>query len=160
MVALARRAAMAARAATAVTRAPLTAASVSPNSSLARRRLTEYDQQPHHTHCKGTNHQSIQGIKKVVFLGDSITVGTPPTNVDPAAVYRAILAKKLATLLGVTPPGPLWGAADPFSGTALPKESGDFVSCAKWGARTDDLMQDSTQVEDCIPVANRNLRQP
>ena len=30
-------------------------------------------------------------------------------------------------------------------------ESGDFAVCAKWGARTDDLVQDNNQVVDCIP---------
>jgi hypothetical protein len=109
------------------------------------------------SHCNGTNHQNIQNIDKVVFLGDSVTVGTPPTSLNPAAVYRAILSQKLATLLNLTPPGLGWGAADIFNGVALPKESGDFISCAKWGARTDDLMQDSNQVVDCIPAAENNL---
>jgi lysophospholipase L1-like esterase len=109
------------------------------------------------SHCKGTNHQDIKGVQKVVFLGDSVTVGTPPTNLNPGAVYRAILANKLATLFNIKAPGFGWGAADPINGVALPHESGDFVSCAKWGARTDDLMKDNTQVEDCIPPANRNL---
>jgi lysophospholipase L1-like esterase len=109
------------------------------------------------SHCKGTNMQDIKGVQRVVFLGDSITVGTPPTDLNPAAVYRAILAQKLATLFNITPPGLGWGAADIINGVALPAESGDFVSCAKWGARTDDLMKDSTQVEDCIPPDKRNL---
>ncbi len=109
------------------------------------------------SHCNGTNHQNIQGVQKVVFLGDSVTVGTPPTNLNPGAVYRAILAQKLAPLLKITPPGFGWGGADPFNGVALPKESGDFISCAKWGARTDDLMKDSTQVEECIPPDKRDL---
>ena len=109
------------------------------------------------SHCKGTNQQDIKGVQKVVFLGDSVTVGTPPTNLNPGAVYRAILANKLATLFNIQPPGFGWGAADPINGVALPHESGDFISCAKWGARTDDLMQDNTQVEDCIPPDKRNL---
>ncbi|MEZ4226366.1 MAG: SGNH/GDSL hydrolase family protein [Polyangiaceae bacterium] len=110
------------------------------------------------SHCNGTNHQSISGIQRVVFLGDSVTVGTPPTNINPAAVYRAILAKSLAGKLGLKPPGLGWGAADPFSGTAFPKESGDFVSCSKWGARTDDLMKDNNQITDCIPPNKRHLK--
>ncbi|MBL8974770.1 MAG: hypothetical protein JNK56_29510, partial [Myxococcales bacterium] len=32
------------------------------------------------SHCKGTNHQDITDIERVVFLGDSVTVGTPPTQ--------------------------------------------------------------------------------
>jgi lysophospholipase L1-like esterase len=109
------------------------------------------------SHCKGTNMQDIKGVQRVVFLGDSITVGTPPTDLNPSAVYRAILAQKLATLFNLTPPGLGWGGADVINGVALPAESGDFVSCAKWGARTDDLMKDNTQVEDCIPPDKRNL---
>src|SRR3990170_2334213 len=31
-------------------------------------------------HCDGTNHQDIAGVDKVVFLGDSITEGTPPNT--------------------------------------------------------------------------------
>jgi lysophospholipase L1-like esterase len=91
-----------------------------------------------------------------VFLGDSVTVGTPPTDVNPGAVYRAILAKKLAKLFNLTPPGPLWGGADVINGVAAPHESGDFISCAKWGARTDDLMKDNQQVTDCIPAGERD----
>ncbi len=110
------------------------------------------------THCRGTNHQAITGIQRVVFLGDSVTVGTPPTNLDVNAVYRAILAKKLAMHFNLPPPGPGWGGANPFDGQALPAESGAFVSCSKWGARVDDLMRDNNQVEDCIPPGKRNLK--
>ena len=110
------------------------------------------------SHCRGTNHQSITGIQRVVFLGDSVTVGTPPTNLNASAVYRAILAKKLAMKFGLAPPGFGWGGANPLDGKALPAESGAFVSCSKWGARTDDLMRDNHQVEDCIPPSKRHLR--
>jgi hypothetical protein len=61
-------------------------------------------------------------------------------------------------LFKIAAPGIGWGGADPFSGTALPKESGAFASCAKWGARTDDLMRDGTQVADCFPASKRQLR--
>jgi hypothetical protein len=30
-------------------------------------------------HCMGTDHQDIADLDRVVFLGDSITTGTPPT---------------------------------------------------------------------------------
>ena len=46
------------------------------------------------SHCNGTNHQNIQDIERVVFLGDSVTVGTPPT--PDAEFYRNLLAKELA----------------------------------------------------------------
>jgi lysophospholipase L1-like esterase len=110
------------------------------------------------SHCRGTNHQAITGIQRVVFLGDSVTVGTPPTNLDVNAVYRSILAKKLATHFNLPQPGVGWGGANPFSGLALPAETGAFVSCSKWGARVDDLMRDSNQVTDCIPPSKRNLK--
>src|SRR5258708_6468938 len=38
------------------------------------------------THCSGTNQQDITGVQKVVFLGDSVTVGTPP--IATADYYR------------------------------------------------------------------------
>ncbi len=110
------------------------------------------------SHCKGTNHQKIEKVERVVFLGDSVTVGTPPSNLNPANVYRAILAQMLAAHFKIAAPGLGWGGADPIKGVALPSESGAFVSCAKWGARTDDLMKDNAQVETCIPPDKRHLR--
>jgi hypothetical protein len=108
------------------------------------------------SHCFGTNHQSITGVERVVFLGDSITVGTPPTLSND--FYRAQLADALASKFGLSKPNLLWKSADPFKGTAVVQQSGDFASCSKWGARTDDLMQDNAQIEDCIPVAQRGKR--
>lgn len=106
------------------------------------------------SHCLGTNHQDIADVERVVFLGDSVTVGTPPTLA--ADFYRARLADALADRFGLEAPSPLWREANPLDGRALLRESGDFASCAKWGARTDDLLRDSTQIEDCFPVAERD----
>ncbi|MDI1478551.1 SGNH/GDSL hydrolase family protein [Polyangium sp. y55x31] len=100
------------------------------------------------SHCMGTNHQDITGVERVVFLGDSITVGTPPTL--SADYYRAQLADKLGDKFGIEKPNLLWKAANFIDGVSLVRESGAFASCAKWGARTDDLMQDNTQITDCI----------
>lgn len=108
------------------------------------------------SHCLGTNHQDIAGIQRVVFLGDSITVGTPPSL--PTDVYRAKLAAALAAKFHLQAPDLLWDSQDVIKGTSLTRESGDFASCAKWGARTDDLMKDNTQVADCIPPDKRDLR--
>ncbi len=106
------------------------------------------------SHCKGTNHQQISGVRRVVFLGDSVTVGTPPTlGTD---FYRTRLANRLATRFGLTAPGPLWENADVVNGTSIVRESGDFASCAKWGARADDLLKDNSQIEDCIPADKRD----
>lgn len=81
------------------------------------------------SHCVGTNHQDIQGVEKVVFVGDSITAGTPPT--DPKLFYRNTTTE------------------------ALKKKFGDNLiikDCSKWGARTDDLLLNPhKQLKNCIP---------
>ena len=101
------------------------------------------------THCKGTNHQDIIDIERVVFLGDSVTVGTPPTLAND--YYRAQLADALADRFGLVPPNGLWDQSNPIDGVALIKDSGDFSSCAKWGARTDDFLPPGPQIDDCFP---------
>lgn len=101
------------------------------------------------SHCKGTNHQDIIDIERVVFLGDSVTVGTPPTPANEE--YRARLADALVDRFGLMPPNGLWDQYNPIDGKAVVKDSGDFSSCAEWGARTDDFLEDGTQVADCFP---------
>lgn len=76
-------------------------------------------------HCSGTNHQDIDGIEKVVFLGDSITAGTPPTL--PADVYRAVLTASLQARFG---------------------DDLEFANCSEFGARTDDYLP--TQIPACF----------
>ena len=79
-------------------------------------------------HCSGTDHQDIEGIERLVFLGDSITAGTPPTPEDE--VYRALLTRRLEDTFG-----PL-----------------EVISCAAWGARTDDLLlEPHQQIHSCMP---------
>ena len=57
------------------------------------------------SHCKGSNHQDIQGVEKIVVIGDSITQGSPndihPTCIDTAHFYRNLLAEWLAGEFGV-----------------------------------------------------------
>lgn len=108
------------------------------------------------THCRGTNHQDITGVERVVFLGDSVTVGSPPTT--SMDFYRSELADMLASRFGISPPNAIWRTANPFDGMAGTRESGDFASCAEWGARTDDLMRDGSQVMDCLPMSERDKR--
>lgn len=108
------------------------------------------------SHCLGTNHQDITGVERVVFVGDSITVGTPPHL--PGDFYRSKVADALAARFGLQPPNLLWKTYDAFNGTSIVQESGGFASCAKWGARTDDLIQDHNQIVDCIPPDKRHLR--
>jgi lysophospholipase L1-like esterase len=104
-------------------------------------------------HCMGTAHQDIEGVEQVVFLGDSVTVGTPPTAAND--VYRADLSRRLAARFGLEAPNALWNQPDPFSGHSLLKESGDFKSCSRYGARTDDLPQ---QLDECFPDGERSKR--
>ncbi|MBW1873216.1 MAG: SGNH/GDSL hydrolase family protein, partial [Deltaproteobacteria bacterium] len=69
----------------------------------------------------GTNHQDIDGIELVVFLGDSITAGTPPTPMSQ--FYRYILTGFIEDKFGQV-------------------ETRNF---AEWGARSDDLLLPSKQ---------------
>lgn len=105
------------------------------------------------SHCSGTNHQDITEIERVVFVGDSVTVGTPPTGAGD--FYRSIVADELATMFGLQPPEFLWQQYDPIGGTSVVQESGDFASCAVWGARNDDLL---TQLEDCFSPEDFQMR--
>ena len=105
-------------------------------------------------HCNGTNHQAIAGVERVVFIGDSVTVGSPPSY--DWEYYRNLLADSLATEFGIDAPGYLWQTVDPFNGVVWQQESGDFACCAEWGARADDLMQDGDQVLDCLPESERD----
>jgi lysophospholipase L1-like esterase len=106
------------------------------------------------THCSGTDHQNIQGVERVVFLGDSVTVGTPPTESND--YYRNRLASDLAATFGLESPDWWWETVNVFDGTTIIQESGDFASCAKWGARADDLMRDNTQIDDCFAEDQRD----
>ncbi|MEM6791128.1 MAG: GDSL-type esterase/lipase family protein [Myxococcota bacterium] len=96
--------------------------------------------------CHGTAHQRIEGVERVVFLGDSITVGTPPTAARNT--YRARLADTLATLWSLNPPGVSWRVANPTTGRSLRQEEGAFASCATWGARSADVVHE--QLGDCF----------
>ena len=79
-------------------------------------------------HCSGTDHQEIKGVEKVVFIGDSITAGTPPTPLQE--VYRNVFAEQLKGEFGDI-------------------EVGD---CSQFGARTDDLLQEPhQQLITCFP---------
>jgi hypothetical protein len=107
------------------------------------------------THCKGTDHQEITGVERVVFVGDSITVGSPPTGTSDW--YRNQLADALVDRFGLEAPGWDWENVDLFDGVVYTQESGDFASCAKWGARTDDLlMAPHMQMEACMPEDTRD----
>ncbi|MBM4397238.1 MAG: hypothetical protein FJ087_16330 [Deltaproteobacteria bacterium] len=109
------------------------------------------------SHCKGTNHQDIQGVERVVFVGDSIMVGTPPTAT--ADWCRNRLAKALADQWGLEAPGLLWQNVHLTDGVALETHSGDFWTCAKWGARTDDLTRDPhKQMVTCNPPEERSKK--
>jgi lysophospholipase L1-like esterase len=105
------------------------------------------------SHCQGTNQQDITDIERVVFVGDSVTVGTPPTGAT--AFYRSIMADELAALFGLPPPELQWKQLDFGNGTSLIQESGGFASCAVWGAQNEDLLP---QLEQCFPPEDLQLR--
>ena len=85
------------------------------------------------SHCFGTNHQDIQNIQRVVFLGDSITFGAisiPGLTTAPDKVYRALL-------------GGMLGAK--FPGVQID-------NCSENGARTDDFLMGGNQINSCFPT--------
>ena len=112
------------------------------------------------SHCFGTNHQAITGVEKVVFLGDSVTVGTPNTKhtlaADNAHFYRNKLAESLATRFSLSKGNAfdwgLWKSYDYLNGVGGKLESGDFKNCSKWGARTDDFLAGGNQLPKCFPA--------
>ena len=108
------------------------------------------------SHCLGTNVQDISDVERVVFLGDSVTVGTPPTQVGD--YFRNELADSLADRFALSfgSNKGLWQTPNVFDGTSVVQDSGDFSSCAKWGARTDDLIA-GNQLSDCYPEDTRDL---
>jgi lysophospholipase L1-like esterase len=114
------------------------------------------------SHCLGTNHQDITGVERVVFVGDSVTVGTPPwTQMD---FYRSTVADVARDRFGVQfGMGFLqdewsWKMYDPFNGTSITRDSGDFSNCSRWGARTDDFLTGGNQFQDCFPPETRDLK--
>lgn len=108
-------------------------------------------------HCQGTNHQDIHDVERVVFIGDSITAGTLPT--PTGQWYRNRLADTLSRRFGLRAPSWRWRNVDPFDGMSIEMFSGDFASCAKYGARTDDLLMDPhRQLETCMPEDTRDQR--
>jgi lysophospholipase L1-like esterase len=114
------------------------------------------------SHCFGTDQQEITGVERVVFLGDSVTVGTPPSLTDQ--LYRNILAEELADRFGLDRPlfdYALWQRVDVLNGVTYRRDAGPFSSCAEWGARTDDFLPESAgdtayQMGDCFPADRRD----
>lgn len=90
------------------------------------------------SHCMGTNHQDIEGIERLVYLGDSVTFGTPPTPVQDH--YRSKLTERVLERFGP-----------------------DVIvdNCARNGARTDDfLLGTEAQLPQCFvegPNAGKTL---
>jgi lysophospholipase L1-like esterase len=85
--------------------------------------------------CAGTHHQNITGVERVVFLGDSVTAGTPPTPI--AEFYRKRLEVTLKQKFGANV---------------------QFSSCAGWGSRIDDLLENDNQIGLCFPGGVENKR--
>ena len=100
-------------------------------------------------HCSGTNHQDIEGVERVIFLGDSVSNGTPndlhPVCLDNDHFFRVRLANWLSERFELSKGDPLeWEQWEAYSclydGLAGLRTSGDFWNCARWGARVDDFM--------------------
>ena len=118
------------------------------------------------SHCLGTNHQDIQGVEKVVFLGDSVTVGSPnlehllPT--DNNHFFRNQLATFLADHFDLDTGDfitfGIWKTWDALNQTGGVMESGDFKNCAYWGARTDDFLEGKNEIEQCFPNGGSDKR--
>ncbi len=119
-------------------------------------------------HCLGTNHQDITGVEHVVILGDSVAQGTPndvhPISTDNSHFWRNLLAEWAAVTFGLDKGGELgiewgfWKSYDYFSGKGGALHVGDFSNCAKWGARTDDLLEGGGQIAECFPDGGSNKR--
>jgi hypothetical protein len=108
------------------------------------------------SHCMGTNHQAITGVERVVFLGDSVTVGTPPTL--SGDYYRSTLADALAQKFSLSEPGFFWKSVNFFNGQANQETDGPFSTCAKWGARTDDFLMGGGQIASCFSQSDFDKR--
>jgi lysophospholipase L1-like esterase len=81
-------------------------------------------------HCAGTAHQQIDGVERVVFVGDSVTKGTPPTDEDD--FFRTLVAE---------------GLEERFPGV-------EVADCSAWGAETHDLHGPDGQLEACFDDVN------
>lgn len=106
------------------------------------------DAYPLEQSCSGTNIQTVEDIEHVIFIGDSVTVGTYPTPTEE--FYRSILTNKLAQQYQLTLPQEEWFRVDYETGQSQVLRSGDFSSCARLGARTRELFSRSKQLETCF----------
>jgi lysophospholipase L1-like esterase len=79
-------------------------------------------------HCSGTQHQAITGVQKLVFLGDSITTGTPPNL--PNQFYTAHVTEEVKKLFGANV---------------------EVQNCSQWGARNDDFLAGKNEIQQCFP---------
>ncbi len=77
--------------------------------------------------CAGTHHQEIQKVDRLVFLGDSVTEGTPPNL--PTQIFRTLVGEDVTKTFGTI----------------------DIADCAKWGAKMDDLLIGGQQIPKCFP---------
>jgi lysophospholipase L1-like esterase len=85
--------------------------------------------------CSGTRQQTITGVEKLVFLGDSVTKGTPPTL--PWDFYQARVTNAVKQKFGANI---------------------EVADCSKWGARTDDFLDGGNQIPQCFPTGVENKK--
>ena len=79
--------------------------------------------------CSGTDHQDIQNPEKLVFPGESITVGTLPTPGNQ--VYRQLLTNLAKAQ---------WPSIE-------------VANCSNNGDQTDDFFAGTNQIPKCFPAA-------
>jgi lysophospholipase L1-like esterase len=95
-----------------------------------------------------------------------VTVGSPnlehflPT--DNNHFFRNQLAEFLASQFDLDTGGFLefgfWKTWDALSQSGGSMESGDFLNCANWGARTDDFLEGKNQIANCFPNGGSDKR--
>jgi hypothetical protein len=81
--------------------------------------------------CAGTDHQDVQGVEQIVYLGDSITAGD---FISP--IYTETLTPALTQR---------------FPGAAV-------KNCSVQGARNNDFLENDNQIAACFPSGTDPLR--
>jgi lysophospholipase L1-like esterase len=68
------------------------------------------------------------------------------------------MADRLVERFDLEAPSDIWKGTVPYITSTALRTSGDFSTCAKWGARTDDLLADNSQILDCFPEDERHKK--
>ncbi len=99
-------------------------------------------------HCRGSDHQDIDAVEQVVFVGDALVAGLPQWQAH--RLMRFELAERLSERFGLHAPEPAWQEVDPLTGQPALRRSGDFVACAHPSAAAADLLEGRRLLIDCL----------